>query len=361
MSNRDASRALRNTRTLRATVAPVAEFESDRASRSFLRPVLTGVLTATLGLGAAVGVFTAASASASVQDQTSSMIDTNTPDKSSAKPVDKSLSAEQQAVEAQVDQPAGQDAGALRAFQQRGTTVNRNSVRAQLSAELNSTTNSDRSVDLGETNASVTAAQAAAQQKRLQAAMDADVAKVKKEAARIKEEKRKAAELLKQQQEAAKKAGISVPSGDIDLSTLTTSGGGAMPLKPGTFRMGAGWGATGSWARYHTGQDFGAACGTPVYAAASGVVGSSVGGWAGNSIVLHHANGGSTLYAHLSGRAVGQGSVVKPGQLIGFVGNTGRSFGCHLHFEYYSPGTTPGDVYSTGNPLNFLRAMGVGI
>ncbi|MGJ6981329.1 M23 family metallopeptidase [Aestuariimicrobium soli] len=361
MSNRDASRALRNTRVLRATKAPVAEFESDRGSRSFVRPIVTGLLSGALGLGVAVGVITTASASASVQDQSSSMVDTTTPDKSSAKPIDKSKSAEQQAVEAEVDTPTGQDDGALQAFQQRGTTVNRNSVRAQLSAELNSTSNSDRSVNLGETNATVTAAQAAAQQKKLQAEMDSDVAKVKKEAARIKEEKRKAAELLKQQQEAAKLSGIALPDGPVDLSTLTTSGGGALPLKPGTFRLGAGWGATGSWARYHTGQDFGAACGTPVYAAAAGVVGSSVGGWAGNDLVLHHANGGSTLYAHLSRHAVSQGSVVKAGQLIGYVGNTGRSFGCHLHFEYYSPGTTPGDVYSTGNPLNFLRAMGIAI
>lgn len=363
MSNRDTARALRNTRTLSATVAPVAEFESERSRRSFIRPVITGALAAVMALGVAAGVLVTASASSSLQDQTSSMVDKNTPDKSSAKPIDQELSAEQQAVEAEVDDPTGSEDGALQAFQQRGTTVNRNSVRAQLSAELNSTNNTDRTVTLGETNADVTLAQAAAQQKKLQEQMDADVAKVKKEAARIQEEKRKAAELLKQQQEAARKAGISLPAnnGSIDLTTLTSSGGGALPLKPGTFRIGAGWGATGSWARYHTGQDFGASCGTPVYAAAAGVVGSPVGGWAGNSIVLHHANGGSTLYAHLSGRVVAQGGVVKAGQLIGYVGNTGRSFGCHLHFEYYSPGTTPGDVYSTGNPLNFLRALGIAI
>jgi murein DD-endopeptidase MepM/ murein hydrolase activator NlpD len=353
VTNSEAMRNLRNTRTLRARVAPAVEFEPDRQPRSLVRPLVTGLVAASLSLGVAVGVVTAASASASKQDQSSSMVDKSAPDTSSAKPIDRTLSAEQQAIEAKLNKAAAQDQGALKAFEQRGTTVNRNSVRAQLSAELNNTTKSSRSVELGETNADVTSAQAAAQQKQLQQLMDADVAKVKKEAGRIKQEKVKATALLKS-------AG-GTTTGQVDLSILTSSGGGSLPLKAGTFHMGAGFGATGSWARYHTGQDFVAACGTPVYAASTGVVGTSVGGWAGYSLVLNHANGTSTLYAHLSRHAVAQGQVVKAGQLIGYVGNTGRSFGCHLHFEYYPAGTTPGDVYSTGNPLAYLRAIGVAI
>ena len=85
----------------------------------------------------------------------------------------------------------------------------------------------------------------------------------------------------------------------------------------------------------------------------------TAGGWAGINVVIQHSNGGSTLYAHMSRKVVSSGQTVKPGQLIGYVGNTGRSFGAHLHFEYYKPGVTPGDVYSASNPMAFLRSLGV--
>jgi len=75
--------------------------------------------------------------------------------------------------------------------------------------------------------------------------------------------------------------------------------------------------------------------------------------------VIQHSNGGATLYAHMSKRVVRPGEAVTAGQLIGYVGNTGRSFGAHLHFEYYKPGVTPGDVYSASNPMSFLRSLGV--
>nr|WP_242681439.1 M23 family metallopeptidase [Tessaracoccus sp. SD287] len=124
--------------------------------------------------------------------------------------------------------------------------------------------------------------------------------------------------------------------------------------------MSAYFGKTGLWSRYHTGQDFAAPTGTPVYAASSGIVGQSrAGGWAGVHLVVNHANGGSTLYAHLSGKAVSPGQPVKAGQLIGYVGNTGNSYGAHLHFEYYPAGALPGDVYSASDPMAWLRSIGV--
>lgn len=85
----------------------------------------------------------------------------------------------------------------------------------------------------------------------------------------------------------------------------------------------------------HSGTDFGAAVGTPVYAASSGVV-AFVGpkGPGGNTVELTHANGFETGYLHLSKFAPGlkRGDKVEARQLIGLVGSTGRSTGPHLHF-----------------------------
>lgn len=83
--------------------------------------------------------------------------------------------------------------------------------------------------------------------------------------------------------------------------------------------------------------DLAASNGTPIRAAASGeVIVSKQGGWNGgygNYIVVKHANGTQTLYAHLSQNYVGAGAWVGSGETIGAMGNTGRSTGTHLHFE----------------------------
>jgi murein DD-endopeptidase MepM/ murein hydrolase activator NlpD len=95
--------------------------------------------------------------------------------------------------------------------------------------------------------------------------------------------------------------------------------------------------------KLHNGQDFGAPCGTPVYAAADGTVVET--GWAGgygNRVVIAHGsvNGVSlaTTYNHLSSFAGASGSVSR-GQVVGYVGTTGMSTGCHLHFETRESGT----------------------
>lgn len=83
--------------------------------------------------------------------------------------------------------------------------------------------------------------------------------------------------------------------------------------------------------------DLAAGAGTPIRAAAAGeVIVSKSGGWNGgygNYIVIRHANGVQTLYAHNSSNAVGVGAWVGQGETIGYVGSTGRSTGAHLHFE----------------------------
>lgn len=83
--------------------------------------------------------------------------------------------------------------------------------------------------------------------------------------------------------------------------------------------------------------DLAIAQGTPIRAAAAGtVIVAKTGGWNGgygNYIVIKHANGTQTLYAHTSSNVVGVGAVVAAGETIGYVGSTGRSTGAHLHFE----------------------------
>lgn len=86
----------------------------------------------------------------------------------------------------------------------------------------------------------------------------------------------------------------------------------------------------------HLAIDLAAGEGSPVYAAGAGVVTMATGGWNGgygNVIQIDHGNGYATLYAHLSAINVSVCQSVGAGQTIGAAGNTGNSFGAHLHFE----------------------------
>ena len=84
--------------------------------------------------------------------------------------------------------------------------------------------------------------------------------------------------------------------------------------------------------------DIGAARGTPIHAAADGTVivvrnNSAWNGGYGNYVVITHANGTQTLYAHMTRAIVASGQTVASGQVIGYVGTTGMATGPHLHFE----------------------------
>ncbi|MFS0863105.1 murein hydrolase activator EnvC family protein [Fredinandcohnia sp. 179-A 10B2 NHS] len=119
------------------------------------------------------------------------------------------------------------------------------------------------------------------------------------------------------------------------------------------------------WGRMHFGIDIGKAGRTgnvPILAAASGTVTRSrLEGSYGNVIMItHYINGQqyTTVYAHLQERHVGQYDRVEQGQVIGYMGNTGRSTGPHLHFEIYEGPYTP-TQYSGGhsnavNPLKYV-------
>ncbi len=102
--------------------------------------------------------------------------------------------------------------------------------------------------------------------------------------------------------------------------------------------------------RFHYGLDLAQPTGEPIYAAFDGVVRiSKFNRSYGNLVIIHHANGLETYYAHMSKRHVTVGQQVKSGDVIGLCGNTGRSFGSHLHFEirYMGNAINPENVIST--------------
>jgi murein DD-endopeptidase MepM/ murein hydrolase activator NlpD len=149
-------------------------------------------------------------------------------------------------------------------------------------------------------------------------------------------------------------------SGDNVDTSLIPSGGGAVAPVPGAV-VSAGFGQYGAWSSYHTGIDFRATYGTPIRAVKSGVVlfAGNSGDWAGNHVAIKHADGMTTMYSHMSSIAASAGATVQAGQIIGYVGQSGRAFGPHLHFELYPVGVKYGDVYKAINPLPWLWANGV--
>lgn len=100
--------------------------------------------------------------------------------------------------------------------------------------------------------------------------------------------------------------------------------------------------------RFHEGMDFSAPIGTPVYATGDGTVksaGRSMAGY-GNLVEIDHGFNYVTRYAHLNDMTVKAGQKVKRGDLIGHVGNTGKSTGAHLHYEVLLKGAHQ-------NPVNY--------
>lgn len=156
-------------------------------------------------------------------------------------------------------------------------------------------------------------------------------------------------------------AGITGPSGQIDCYVVKDrSGEGFSCFKNRTTSQGLGAGLvlpvngtrTSGFGprmhpilrqvRNHNGVDWAAPTGTPVHAAADGKVTlAGNGGGYGNVIYIDHGGGRQTRYAHLNAFAQGisAGAPVKAGEVIGYVGTTGRSTGPHLHFEFWVNGT----------------------
>ena len=132
--------------------------------------------------------------------------------------------------------------------------------------------------------------------------------------------------------------GVAIPSRrPIDQMSLSSSYG--MRVHP----------VTGRVAR-HNGIDIPAPRGTPIYATADGIVGRAqrLGGY-GNYVEVEHGNAIQTRYGHMSSYIVRSGQQVKRGDILGYVGSTGRSTGNHLHYEVRIEGAPV-------NPLPFVRS-----
>ncbi|MFF3418204.1 peptidoglycan DD-metalloendopeptidase family protein [Streptomyces sp. NPDC002698] len=137
-----------------------------------------------------------------------------------------------------------------------------------------------------------------------------------------------------------------------------TSSGYTLPVASSS--VGTGYKvAGGMWSSgYHTGVDFVIPTGTTLKSIAAGtVVSAGWGGAYGNQVVIQHADGKYSQYAHMSSLSVSAGQTVTEGQQIGLSGATGNVTGPHLHFEIR---TTP-DYGSDVDPIAYLRSHGVAV
>ncbi len=138
------------------------------------------------------------------------------------------------------------------------------------------------------------------------------------------------------------------------------SGGGTVsgiicPFTPGRTQFTNSWGAPRSGGRSHKGVDMMAPWDEPIYAVASGTVTTGNYGLGGKIIWLTSDTGSAFYYAHLNGFAVGSGTRVSKGDLIGYNGNSGNAAGAspHVHFQIHPGGRSSGAV----NPYNTVAAV----
>ncbi|AXE38218.1 M23 family metallopeptidase [Acidipropionibacterium virtanenii] len=334
--------------------APEEPFAEPRRRSRFKVAVAASVVAA-LGLVTGGAVMLTSASTSSATNVHSLAIDKNHPDITKGEPETESSRSTTTKRSSADNSAAAADKGSLPALDGRGSNVSRSTIRSELDKAMSQSMADQRNNAMDATDSQARAKADAVSGTARAKEMDADVAKAKARAKEIAAEKKAAEAKL-----AAEAAAAGTPIKTGDLSAVTASGAASLPLATGSYTLGSHWGEYGSWARWHTGEDFIASCGTPLHAVSAGIIGQPTGGsWAGNHVVIHMANGASVLYAHMSSINVSVGQTVKAGQLLGYSGETGRAFGCHMHFEYYPAGTTPGDVYSTTDPLVFLRSIGL--
>ncbi|MFG2478687.1 peptidoglycan DD-metalloendopeptidase family protein [Streptomyces fagopyri] len=146
------------------------------------------------------------------------------------------------------------------------------------------------------------------------------------------------------------------PAVEAATATKAAAAGYTLPVEGAT--IGTGYKVPGSmWSSgYHTGVDFVVPTGTTVRSVAAGtVVSAGWGGAYGNQVVVQHADGRYSQYAHMSALTVSAGQTVTEGQQIGLSGATGNVTGPHVHFEIRTTPAYGSDV----DPVAYLRSHGV--
>lgn len=147
------------------------------------------------------------------------------------------------------------------------------------------------------------------------------------------------------------------PKAPAKQQNAATSSGFVAPVGGGTstaYKLAGSMWSSG----YHTGVDFSASTGTTVRAVGAGtVVSAGWGGAYGNEVVIRHADGKYSQYAHFSQLSVSTGQSVTAGQSLGLSGATGNVTGPHLHFEIRTGPSYGSDI----DPLAYLRSKGVSI
>lgn len=105
--------------------------------------------------------------------------------------------------------------------------------------------------------------------------------------------------------------------------------------------------------KFHSGLDFASPQGSPIYATADGriKVAGNLGNGFGNHVVINHGYGYETLYGHMTKIKARSGDMVKRGEVIGWVGSTGKSTGPHLHYEVHKGGRPIDPIYFFYNDL----------
>lgn len=194
--------------------------------------------------------------------------------------------------------------------------------------------------------AEILAAQASAIQRAIQLEQQRQAAAAAERARQAELERQRAAA-------AAKNGGSSSPAPTVQAAPPVSGGAFMMPAN-GRITSGLGQ----RWGTFHAGIDIAnRASGVPIVAAADGVVIKSYYSSSyGNAIFVAHSINGqtyTTVYAHMSSRAVGNGAVVSKGQQIGIMGNTGQSYGQHLHFELHR-GSWNASKSNAINPLSMM-------
>jgi len=266
-----------------------------------------------------------------------------------------------------IQQVAAELAQAQTSFQQQAATLDANIKTVQGKISANRQQFAANKAPLLAKQAALSGAQQGTQTQLSQAQQQQATAQ--QEIARAEQDQQAATNLIQQLQAAAAKAAAAEQARELAAkraaaaqqhTVLPVSTGGLRFVWPLQGQITQGFGPT-SWtmepplngyAHFHTGLDISTAYGTPVRAAAAGVVIHTgwFSGWNwgyGNCIIIVHNGTISTLYGHLSGYTVSANQYVQQGQIIGYEGSTGNSTGPHLHFEVRVNGTAV-------NPLAYL-------